>query len=498
VQDLVAKKVDGIAVSPSNAAAMAVALQAAKDAGIPVLSWAPNYHFRPSDKVQKHPKKPGFSGFFVALWSGSVRRRLLASGNFVGIPVGTLAKRPTFAQARYQQMPLTDTQIKGLRPAQSPAKHSDGGGLHLLVSPAGGKLWRLSYRYDGKQKTLAFGAYPAVSLSDARRKRDDAKRLLASAVDPAQQAKVERTNRLIANTNTFAAIADEFLAKAEREGKADATLIKKRWLLGMAKADLGERPIAEISAAEILAPLRQVEGQGNYETARRLRAVIGQVFRYAIATARAENDPTFGLKGALTAPTVTHRAALTDRQAFGGLLRAVWGYEGTAETRAALQLMTLLYPRPGELRQAEWNEFDLDGGIWAIPATRAKMRREHKKPMPMPAVAILRELHKLTGHGRLVFPSIQSPLRPMSENTLNAALRRMGFTSAEASAHGFRATASTLLNESGKWLPDAIEAELAHVGADEVRRAYHRAAYWDERVKMAEWWAGEIDAMRNS
>lgn len=395
-------------------------------------------------------------------------------------------------------MPLTDTQIKALRPTPSPTKHSDGGGLHLLVSPAGGKLWRLSYRYGGKQKTLALGAYPVVSLSDARSKRVGAKKLLANGIDPGHQARIEKTNKLIANTNTFTAIADEFLAKAEREGKADATLTKKRWLLGMAKADLGERPIAEINAAEILTPLRRVEGQGNYETARRLRAVIGQVFRYAIATSRTDNDPTFGLKGALTSPVVTHRAALTDRKAFGGLLRAVWGYEGMPETRAALQLMALLYPRPGELRHAEWSEFDLDNGVWTIPATRTKMRREHRKPLPALAAAILRELHKLTGHRRLVFPSVQSALRPMSENTLNSALRRMGFASAEASAHGFRATASTLLNESGKWQADAIEAELAHVGADEVRRAYHRAAYWDERVEMADWWAAELENMRAS
>lgn len=389
-------------------------------------------------------------------------------------------------------MPLTDTQIKAFRPAEIPTKRSDGGGLHLLIAPSGGKLWRWSYRFDGKQKSLAFGAYPAVSLSDARQKRDSAKKLLAAGIDPGQQAKRDKASRIAASANTFGAIADEFLAKVEREGKAEATLIKKRWLLGMAKADLAGRPLTEISAAEILLPLRNVEAQGNYETARRLRAAIGQVFRYAIATARAENDPTFGLRGALTSPVVTHRAALVDRKAFGGLLRAVWGYEGMPETRAALQLMALLYPRPGELRQADWDEFDLDGGVWAIPAARMKMRRAHKKPLPTTAVAILRELHKLTGRGRLVFPSVQSALRPMSENTLNSALRRMGFSSAEASAHGFRATASTLLNESGKWQADAIEAELAHVGADEVRRAYHRAAYWDERVKMAEWWAEEV------
>jgi integrase len=393
-------------------------------------------------------------------------------------------------------MPLTDTQIKGLRPAPSPAKHSDGGGLHLLISPTGGKLWRWSYRFCGKQKTLAFGAYPAVSLADARLKRTEAKKLLASGADPAHRARIEKTNRLIANTNTFAAIADEFLAKVEREGKAEVTLTKKRWLLGMAKADLGGRPIAEIGASEILIPLRKVESQGNYETARRLRAVIGQVFRYAIATARAENDPTFGLKGALTVPVVTHRAAMTDRKAFGGLLRAVWGYDGMLETRAALQLMALLYPRPGELRQAEWSEFDLDGSMWTIPATRMKMRREHKKPLPADAVAILRDLHMLSGRGRMAFPSVQSVLRPMSENTLNSALRRMGFSSAEVSAHGFRATASTLLNECGKWQADAIEAELAHVGADEVRRVYHRASYWHERVRMAEWWSDEVERLR--
>ncbi|TIX83670.1 MAG: DUF4102 domain-containing protein [Mesorhizobium sp.] len=393
-------------------------------------------------------------------------------------------------------MPLTDTLIRSLKPAQTPTKHSDGGGLHVLVSAQGSKLWRLAYRCDGKQKTLALGAYPAVSLAEARQKRDGAKKLLASGVDPARQAKTDKLHRLASSASTFDAVADEFLAKMARESRADATLTKKRWLIGIARADLGSRPIAEISAAEILVPLRQVEGQGNYETARRLRATIGQVFRYAIATSRASNDPTFGLKGALTTPIVTHRAAFTDRTGFGGLLRAIWGYKGAPATRAALQLMALLYPRPGELRQAEWSEFDLDKNVWTIPAARTKMRREHRKSLPAQAVEILRELSALTGHGRLAFPSVQSTLRPLSENTLNAALRRLGFTKGEVTAHGFRASASTLLNESGLWSADAIEAELAHVGADEVRRAYHRALYWDDRVKMAAWWADELQIMR--
>jgi integrase len=227
-----------------------------------------------------------------------------------------------------------------------------------------------------------------------------------------------------------------------------------------------------------------------------MRATIGQVFRYAIATSAASNDPTFGLRGALTAPTVTHRAAITEAKAFGVLLRAIWDYPGAATTRIALQLMALLYPRPGELRQAEWGEFDLERATWTIPSQRTKMRREHRKPLSAAAVSALRDLHRLTGQGRLAFPAVHTTLRPLSENTLNAALRRVGFTKDEATSHGFRATASTLLNESGLWLADAIEAELGHVGADDVRKAYHRALYWDERVRMSEWWAKEISHLR--
>jgi integrase len=393
-------------------------------------------------------------------------------------------------------MPLTDTQIKGLKPAGKSTKHSDGGGLHLLVSPQGSKLWRQAYRFDGKQKTLSLGSYPVVSLADARQKREAAKKLLAVGIDPSHQARLDKISTQASNANTFNAVADELLIKLEREGRQEATLTKLRWLLSLARPTLGGRPIAGISAAEILVPLREVEARGNYETARRLRATIGQVFRYAIATARADNDPTFGLRGALVAPTVTHRSAITERKAFGGLLRAIWDYDGMPETRAALQLMALLYPRPGELRQAEWAEFDLERAIWTIPSTRSKTRREHRKPLSQSAITILRDLQKVTGHSRLAFRSIQSPLRTMSENTMNAALRRLGYSRSEATSHGFRATASTLLNECGKWLPDAIEAELGHIGADEVRRAYHRAAYWDERTRMAGWWASEIDAMR--
>ncbi|MBA5777030.1 tyrosine-type recombinase/integrase [Stappia sp. F7233] len=389
-------------------------------------------------------------------------------------------------------MPLTDAKIRNLKTPETEKKISDGHGLYLLLKPAGGRLWRVAYRFGGKQKALALGQYPHVSLAEARQKRDAAKDLLAKGVDPSQQVKVDKAMAALASGNIFDVIADEFLAKVTRDGLAETTLMKKRWLLDLARPDLGRRPITAITASEILVALRKVEAQGNYETARRLRATIGQVFRYAIATARADNDPTFGLRGALTTPKVTHRVAITDWQRLAGLVRTIWEYEGALETRAALKLMALLYPRPGELRQANWEEFELDKGVWTIPATRTKMRKEHRKPLPVAAVDILRDLYKLTGTRDLAFPSISAPARPISENTLNAALRRMGFTKEEMTSHGFRATASTLLNESGKWNPDAIEAELGHVGADEVRRAYHRATYWEERVAMAAWWNSEI------
>lgn len=389
-------------------------------------------------------------------------------------------------------MPLSDLKIRALRPSERPTKHSDGGGLHLLVSPTGSKLWRIAYRFGGKQKLLSLGPYPTVSLADARTRRDEAKSLLHQNIDPSEKAKLDRIAWTSSRASTFNAVADELLSKSEREGKAEATLTKKRWLLGLVRPDIGSRPIIEISAAEILVPLRRIEAQGKYETARRLRAVISQVFRFAIATARAENDPTYGLRGALIAPTVTHRAAITDWEGLGGLMRAIETYDGASDTRAALKLLALLYPRPGELRQAEWMEFDLTKRIWTIPAVRTKMRREHRKPLSGAAIAILEDVKTRSGTGRLIFPAMHTTLRPMSENTLNAALRRMGFEKHEMTSHGFRAAASSLMNESGLWHSDAIEAELGHVGTNEVRRAYHRASYWDERVRMAEWWASSI------
>lgn len=393
-------------------------------------------------------------------------------------------------------MPLTDTHIRNLKAGEKAYKVADGGGLYIHVAETGAKLWRMRYRFGGKEKLLSFGAYPDLTLARAREKRQDAKRLLAEGIDPAAQLKAEREERAVKTEHTFSKIADELVEKLRREGKADTTLQKKQWLLDMAKRDFGDEPIREIAPAQILATLRKVEGLGNYESAKRLRSTIGQVFRFAIATARADNDPTYPLRGALIAPKVTHMAAATSREDFAQIVRAIWAYDGgSPATRAALKLMALLYTRPGELRLALWEEFDLESRVWTLPAERMKMRKPHVKPLPALAVEILEDLRRETGSNYRVFPSLIARDKPISENTLNQALRRMGFEKDEHTSHGFRASASSLLNESGLWNEDAVEAELAHVGADQVRRAYHRARYWDERVKMAEWWAGEISRM---
>jgi integrase len=355
-------------------------------------------------------------------------------------------------------------------------------------------LWRLAYRFAGKQKTLALGAYPAVSLEEARRHRDEAKKLLARSIDPSAQRKADRH---AGADGTFRAVADEVIAKFEREGRAQPTLSKRRWLLGFAVSAFGDRPVADITATELLALLRQIESRSLYETARRLRSTCGMVFRYAIATGRAERDPSMDLRGALTTPQVNHRATIVDPIAIGGLLRAIDGFDGQPTTEAALRLAPYVFVRPGELRQAEWVEFDFDAALWSIPAKKMKMRRPHRVPLARQAVAILRDLRAITGGGRWLFPSVRTSVRPISENTLNAALRRLGYATDEMCVHGFRAMASTRLNEMGGWSPDAIERQLAHQEANAVRRAYtHNAEFWSERVLMMQAWADYLDGLR--
>ena len=318
-------------------------------------------------------------------------------------------------------MPLSDLKCRNARPGPKLRKLSDGGGLQLWVQPTGSRLWRLAYRFGGKQKLLALGAYPIVSLKDARQEREDAKRLLFAGIDPSQQRK-EEAQRL---GDTFRIVADEYIAKLTKEGRAERTLSKVSWMLSIAYPTLGERSVREIDAPAVLDVLRGVEARGRHETARRLRSTIGSVFRYAIATARADTDPTVALKGALIRPIVKSRAAIIDPKKLGGLLRAIDGFEGQPSTHAALKLMPILFPRPGELRAAEWSEFDFDAAVWKVPASRMKMRREHRVPLPAQAIAILKNLREITGQGALVFPS--APNRKMAsrpsvwrlEGTLN-------------------------------------------------------------------------------
>jgi integrase len=393
---------------------------------------------------------------------------------------------------------LTDTKVKNAKRHARQYKLGDGGWLYLLVKPSNAKLWRMAYRFHGREKLLAIGSYPEISLSEARGKRDIARRQLADGFDPGEVRKLDRLTRANEAATTFRVVAEEYLERQGGSKRAESTQAKNRWLLEQAYRDLGNRPIASIKAAEVLAVLKKVEARGRLETARRLRAIIGAVFRHAIATVRAEVDPTTALRGALQAPDVTHRPAITDPVALGGLLRAIEGFNGQPVTSAALLLLPLVFTRPGELRMARWSEVSFEEAVWRVPATRTKMRREHLVPLPKQALAILRELHAITGKGELLFPSIRSAHRPMSDNTLNAALRRLGYGKDEVTAHGFRATASTLLNESGRFSADAIERALAHQDPDPVRRAYARGGFWKERVEMAQWWADFLDAQSGS
>ena len=393
-------------------------------------------------------------------------------------------------------MPLSDIKVRNLKSTDKAYKVSDFEGLFVLVKVSGSKSWRFKYRIDGKEKLLVIGDYPAVSLSQARQARDAAKAQLAEGLDPNETKQEDKRIRLEAKGQTFEKIGSAFLDKQCKEGKSKATLDKTEYHLKLANRDFGRRPITEITAPLILKTLRKVEAKGNYETAHRLRARIGSVFRYAVASGIAETDPTYALRDALIRPIRVHRAAITDPKALGRLMNEIDGFEGQATTRIALKLLAILAQRPGEIRHAKWAEIDFTNKIWAIPAEKMKMRRDHLVPLPARALALLDELRRMNGNGEYLFPSLRTWKRPMSENTLNAALRRMGYSGDEMTAHGFRASFSTLANESGLWHADAIERALAHVEKNEVRRAYARGEHWEERVRLADWWAGYLDKVR--
>jgi integrase len=392
---------------------------------------------------------------------------------------------------------LTDTSIRSAKPSPKAVRLFDGDGLYLEIAPSGGKLWRVKYRFDRKEKRLALGAYPEIGLRDAREKCAAARKLLANGVDPGAHRKAEKTAGAERSANSFEVIAREWIAKKSDAWVSGHTGKIVLRLENDAFPWIGKRPIAELTAPEILACLRRVEARGAKDTAHRILQNCGQIFRYAIATGRASRDTAADLRGSLAAVKPSHLAAITDPQAIGGLLRAIDDYSGTFVTRCALQLAPLLFVRPGELRNAQWSEIDFDNAQWNIPAERMKMREPHLVPLSTQALHVLRELEALTGRSSYLFPSARSPKRPMSNNAVLAALRRMGYAKDEMTGHGFRAMARTILDETLHVRPDYIEHQLAHAVRDPNGRAYNRTAHLAERRQMMQQWSDYLDGLKS-
>jgi integrase len=398
-------------------------------------------------------------------------------------------------------MPLTDTIIRSAKPRAKAIKIFDGGGLYLEISPAGGKWWRWKYRFGGKEKRLSLGVYPDVSLKSSREKRDAARKQLAAGIDPGEARKAAKLTQ--AGLASFEAIAREWHVKFSSGWVASHGDRVLRRLERDIFPWIGKRPISEIKAPELLVVLRRIESRGALETTHRAMQNCGQVFRYAVATGRAEREPTGDLRGALPPPKEKHHASIIEPKRIGGLLRAIAVYEGFFATKCALRLSPLVFVRPGELRKAQWPEVDLEKAEWRIPAERMKMREQHIVPLSRQAVEILRELEPLTNRAmlsrpnarRYLFPSARSHERPMSENAILAALRRMGYTNEEMTGHGFRSMASTLLHEQG-WNHQVIERQLAHAERNEVSAAYNFAEHLLERRKMMQAWADYLDGLK--
>jgi integrase len=392
--------------------------------------------------------------------------------------------------------PLTDIQVKNAKPKEKDATFFDGGGLYLLVTPTGGKLWRLKYRYTGKEKLISFGTYPGISLSDARQRREDARKLLANGVDPGEIKKAQKAAKFEATANTFEAVAREWHENA----KPNWSQNHAERLLKRLEQDvfpfIGNKPIADIKTPEIVEILKRLSIR-TLETAHRMKTAFYHIFHYATLHGKIENNPAADLRKILPTVKYTHMAAPTDPKQVTPLLRAIDTFEGSFIVKCALQLAPLVFVRPGELRKAEWSELDLDAATWNIPAEKMKMRQPHLVPLSRQVVAILKELQPLTGNGRYVFPCHRSPLRCMSENTVNASLRRMGFDKSEITGHGFRAMARTMLHEILQFTPDAIEAQLAHAVPDRLGRAYNRTQFISERKKMMQTWADYLDGLKS-
>lgn len=393
-------------------------------------------------------------------------------------------------------MPLTDTAIKAAKPKEKPYKLSDSGGMYLEVAPSGGKWWRLKYRIDGKEKRISLGTYPEIGLKEARERREAARRLLAHGVDPSAHRQATRAASEALRENTFEALAREWYGvKAGKWADTYRDKILSR-LERFIFPPLGARPLTEITASELLAVLREIEAQGKGETAHRTRSYCVQIFQYAIATGKADRNPARDLTGTLKPRSTTHRAAVTDPKKVAGLLRAIDDYSGTTVVECALRLAPLVFVRPGELRRAEWAEIDLEAAQWNIPAEKMKTRAPHIVPLSTQAIAILESLRPLTGNGRFVFPSERSRDRPMSDNAVLAALRRMGFPKEEMSGHGFRAMARTILDEVLGEPPHLIDHQLAHAVKDANGRAYNRTTHLPERRRMMQRWADYLDSIK--
>lgn len=391
---------------------------------------------------------------------------------------------------------LTDVKVRMAKPDQKQVKLFDGNGLFILITPSGGKCWRLKYRFAGKEKLLALGTYPEVSLSEAREKRAAARKQLSAGIDPGAVRKAQKMTGRNGEGNDFELVAREWHSKQSSVWVPSYTDKMIRSLERHIFPWLGSRPINEIKAPELLITLRRIESRGRLDTAHRMRFICGQVFRYAIATGRAEHDHAADLRGALSPVKEKHHAAMTSPLKVGELLRAIDGYEGHFVVQCALRLAPLVFVRPGELRQAEWVEIDLDEAVWNIPAHKMKMKEPHLVPLSSQAAEILWDLQPLTGAGRYVFPSARSFGRPMSNNAILAALRRMGFSKDEMSGHGFRAMARTILDEVLQVRPDFIEHQLAHAVRDPNGRAYNRTAHLMERRRMMQTWADYLDGLK--
>jgi len=393
-------------------------------------------------------------------------------------------------------MRLRDTNIRRAKPGPKPIKMYDGEGLYMLISPSGSRLWRMKYRYGGKEKLLSLGKYPEISLKAARDLRYQARKLLDDGQDPSYVKQQRRFNAFQEAENSFKSVALEFLVKKAKVCTEKYVKNMRQRLERNVFPYIGNRPINDIKPSELFSILDRIDNQGKVDTAHRVKQNCGEIFRYAVATCRAEYDPTASLSRTLTPNRPKHLASIIEPKKVGELLRAIDGYKGQFITQCALKLAPLLFVRPGELRHAEWSEIDFEEAEWRIPAGKMKMKAQHIVPLSNQSIAILKELKQSTGNRQYVFPSIQSPKnRPMSENTVNGALRRLGYERDEMTGHGFRSMASTLLNEHG-WNRDAIERQLAHAERDSVRAAYNYADYLPERRKMMEWWADYLDRLK--